>query len=76
VTQNMELALRKTYEAVPSPKLVIAVGASAPYRAGLMRSSEQRNGADGIMRWTYTFRLSAASHHDFGRIAETVGRIE
>ena len=29
VTENMELALRKTYEAVPAPKIVIAVGACA-----------------------------------------------
>jgi Ni,Fe-hydrogenase III small subunit/ferredoxin len=29
VTKNMELALRKTWEAVPEPKLVIAVGACA-----------------------------------------------
>ena len=29
VTQNMLLALRKTYEAVPPPKIVIAVGACA-----------------------------------------------
>jgi len=29
VTRNMELALRKTYEAVPAPKIVIAVGACA-----------------------------------------------
>jgi len=29
VTRNMELALRKTWEAVPAPKLVIAVGACA-----------------------------------------------
>ncbi len=29
VSQNMELALRKTYEAVPDPRLVIAVGACA-----------------------------------------------
>jgi Ni,Fe-hydrogenase III small subunit/NAD-dependent dihydropyrimidine dehydrogenase PreA subunit len=29
VTRNMELALRKTYDAVPDPKLVIAVGACA-----------------------------------------------
>ncbi len=36
VTQNMLLALQKTYDAVPAPKLVIAVGACAisggPYR--------------------------------------------
>ncbi len=29
VPKNMELALRKTYEAVPAPKIVIAVGACA-----------------------------------------------
>jgi len=29
VTQNMRLALEKTYEAVPAPKIVIAVGACA-----------------------------------------------
>jgi Ni,Fe-hydrogenase III small subunit/NAD-dependent dihydropyrimidine dehydrogenase PreA subunit len=29
VTRNMELALRKTYDAVPAPKIVIAVGACA-----------------------------------------------
>lgn len=29
VTKNMELALRKTYDAVPDPKIVIAVGACA-----------------------------------------------
>ena len=27
VSRNMELALRKTYEAMPSPRLVVAVGA-------------------------------------------------
>ena len=29
VSRNMELALKKTYDAVPSPKIVIAVGACA-----------------------------------------------
>src|SRR6266700_1459140 len=29
VTQNMRLALKKTYDAVPEPKIVIAVGACA-----------------------------------------------
>lgn len=49
VTQNMRLALEKTYAAVPSPKLVIAVGACAisggPYRD----HPEVHNGADGIV---------------------------
>jgi Ni,Fe-hydrogenase III small subunit/NAD-dependent dihydropyrimidine dehydrogenase PreA subunit len=46
VTTNMRLALRKTYDAVPSPKIVIAVGACAisggPYRG----QAEQIGGAD------------------------------
>jgi len=29
ITQNMRLALEKTYQAVPDPKIVIAVGACA-----------------------------------------------
>ena len=29
VTENMRLALKKTYDAVPAPKIVIAVGACA-----------------------------------------------
>jgi Ni,Fe-hydrogenase III small subunit/Pyruvate/2-oxoacid:ferredoxin oxidoreductase delta subunit len=45
VTANMRLALRKTYDAVPDPKIVIAVGACAisggPYRGHL----EQLDGA-------------------------------
>ncbi len=46
VTQNMELALRKTYEAVPSAKLVIAVGACAISGGPYVGHPEQRNGAD------------------------------
>lgn len=49
VTQNMHLALRKTYDAVPGPKVVIAVGACAiaggPYRD----HPEQMNGAASII---------------------------
>jgi Ni,Fe-hydrogenase III small subunit/ferredoxin len=37
VTRNMEPALRKTYEAVPAPKIVIAVGACA-ISGGLYRN--------------------------------------
>lgn len=48
VTQNMELALRKTYEAVPSPKLVIAVGACAISGGPYVGHTEQRNGAEGV----------------------------
>ena len=49
VTQNMELALRGTYEAVPAPKLVIAVGACAISGGPYLGHAEQRNGADGIV---------------------------
>ena len=49
VTQNMESALRKTYEAVPSPKLVIAVGACAISGGPYIGHAEQRNGADSVV---------------------------
>ncbi len=49
VTHNMRQALQKTYEAVPAPKLVIAVGACAisggPYRD----HAEVHNGADSVV---------------------------
>jgi Ni,Fe-hydrogenase III small subunit/NAD-dependent dihydropyrimidine dehydrogenase PreA subunit len=49
VTENMRLALGKTYEAVPPPKIVIAVGACAisggPYRD----HPEVHNGADAVV---------------------------
>jgi Ni,Fe-hydrogenase III small subunit/formate hydrogenlyase subunit 6/NADH:ubiquinone oxidoreductase subunit I len=49
VTANMELAVRKTYDAVPEPKIVIAVGACAisggPYRL----RPEQRGGVGSIL---------------------------
>ncbi len=49
VTQNMELALRKTYEAVPAPRLVIAVGACAISGGPYFGHPEQKNGADKIL---------------------------
>jgi Ni,Fe-hydrogenase III small subunit len=49
VTQNMKLALQKTYEAVPPPKIVIAVGACA-ISGGIFRDHpEVNNGVDGIL---------------------------
>ncbi len=49
VTQNMKLALLKTYEAVPTPKIVIAVGACA-ISGGIFRDrSEVHNGIEGIL---------------------------
>ena len=49
VSVNMELALRKTWEAVPPPKLVIAVGACAISGGPYLDHPEVRNGADGIV---------------------------
>jgi Ni,Fe-hydrogenase III small subunit/NAD-dependent dihydropyrimidine dehydrogenase PreA subunit len=49
VTANMELALRKTYEAVPSPKIVIAVGACAISGGPFADHPEVRNGADAVV---------------------------
>ena len=49
VPKNMELALRKTYEATPAPKLVVAVGACA-ISGGLFADHPEANkGADGIV---------------------------
>ena len=49
VSENMRLALEKTYQAVPAPKLVIAVGACAigggPYRG----HPEVHDGVSGIL---------------------------
>ena len=45
VTENMRLALRKTYDAVPEPKIVIAVGACAISGGPYAGHEEQHNGA-------------------------------
>ena len=49
VSKNMELALKKTYAAVPSPKLVIALGTCA-VSGGLFRDHpETTNGANSVI---------------------------
>jgi len=45
VSRNMELALKKTYDAVPDPKIVIAVGACAIAGGPFVGSPEVLNGA-------------------------------
>jgi Ni,Fe-hydrogenase III small subunit len=45
ITENMVVALRKTYDAVPPPKLVIAVGACAIAGGPYIDHPEVRNGA-------------------------------
>lgn len=49
VSRNMELALRKTYEAVPAPKLVIAVGACAIAGGPFVGHPQVRDGAAAIV---------------------------
>lgn len=49
VTQNMRLALQKTYDAVPAPKIVIAVGACAIAGGPFMDHPEVHNGADAVV---------------------------
>jgi Ni,Fe-hydrogenase III small subunit/formate hydrogenlyase subunit 6/NADH:ubiquinone oxidoreductase subunit I len=49
VSRNMELALRKTYDAVPAPKIVIAVGACAISGGPYVDHPEVRNGAGAIV---------------------------
>ena len=49
VTRNMELALRKTYDAVPPPKLVIATGACAISGGPFRDHPEVLNGCGGLV---------------------------
>jgi Ni,Fe-hydrogenase III small subunit/Pyruvate/2-oxoacid:ferredoxin oxidoreductase delta subunit len=49
VTQNMRLALQKTYDAVPSPKLVIAVGACAISGGPYIDRPEVHNGVTSLL---------------------------
>ena len=49
VTENMRLALKKAYDAVPAPKIVIAVGACAIAGGPYINHPEQHNGADSVV---------------------------
>src|SRR5208337_4589857 len=49
VTENMKLALQKTYAAVPAPKIVIAVGACAISGGPYIDHSEVHNGAASVV---------------------------
>ena len=49
VPENMRLALLKTYEAVPAPKLVIAVGACAIAGGPYIGHPEVHDGAGGLV---------------------------
>jgi len=49
VTENMRIALQKTYDAVPAPKLVIAVGACAISGGPYIDHPEAHNGANSVV---------------------------
>lgn len=49
VTENMRTALLKTYEAVPSPKLVLAVGACAISGGPFRDSPQVHNGVEKFL---------------------------
>lgn len=49
VTQNMYLALKKTYDAVPAPKIVIAVGSCAISGGPYIDHEQVKNGADAVV---------------------------
>lgn len=49
VTENMKLALQKTYDAVPPPRIVIAVGACAISGGPYAGHQEQHDGAGSVV---------------------------
>jgi len=49
LSANMQLALRKTYDAVPEPKIVIAVGACAISGGPYIDHPEVANGVEGAL---------------------------
>jgi Ni,Fe-hydrogenase III small subunit/ferredoxin len=49
VTKNMVLALKKTYDAVPEPKIVVALGSCAISGGPYINHAEVNNGVDGII---------------------------
>ena len=49
IPENMRLAVRKTYDAIPEPKIVIAVGACAISGGLYAGHPEQHNGAESML---------------------------
>jgi hypothetical protein len=63
VTHNMQLALRKTYDAVPDPKIVVAVGACA------ISGGPYVGHPDG---WSYRPLSSSGSSFTWARMASRI----
>lgn len=84
VTENMRVALQKTYEAVPPPKLVIAVGACAISGGPYLDHPEAHNGVSELL--PVDLFIPGCPPHPvtildgllrlLGRIEERPGRIE
>ncbi len=49
VTENMRLAVHKTYDAIPAPKIVIAIGACAISGGIYAEHREQHGGAESVV---------------------------
>jgi Ni,Fe-hydrogenase III small subunit/formate hydrogenlyase subunit 6/NADH:ubiquinone oxidoreductase subunit I len=49
VTANMTLALKKTYDAIPAPKIAIAVGACAISGGPYVNHAQAQNGAESVV---------------------------
>lgn len=49
ISRNMELALKKTYDAMPAPKIVIAVGACAIAGGPFIGNPQVLNGAGAVL---------------------------
>jgi Ni,Fe-hydrogenase III small subunit/formate hydrogenlyase subunit 6/NADH:ubiquinone oxidoreductase subunit I len=77
VTENMRIALKKAYDATPSPKIVIAVGACAISGGPYVDHPEQHNGADGVV--PVDLYIPGCPPHPFtilDGLLRLVGRIE
>ena len=74
VTGNMREALRKTYEAVPEPRIVIAVGACAISGGPYIDHDEVHNGADSTV--PVDLYIPGCPPHPFTILEGLIGLLE
>jgi hypothetical protein len=67
VSQNMKLALRKTYDAIPAPKIVIAVGACAIGGGPFVGHAEVNDGGTDLLPIDLLIAGCPPTPHDPGR---------
>jgi Ni,Fe-hydrogenase III small subunit len=76
VTESMKGALQKTYHAVPTPKIVIAVGAWAISGGPYINHPEVHDGADAALPLdVHIPALPSPSLYHSGRPAAPAGKI-